>query len=199
MLTEGLTTRRVLAGFKMKILANLNAPKHPPRRWMIPTEGKTMSDAPMRCAECDCENGGADCNWIATPAAPQVSVKVKAYLVCNFQIARQPVKARGRFPEATEYLYPADRKDDAESMATLTRGDLVPLYAPAPAVDPLSDPRVVALVEAAKDVEGRFDLAAEQYHNTQRWDEEEQDGQTLYDWVFSPVRAALSAIEKETP
>ena len=22
---------------------------------------------PMRCAECDCEKGGADCNWIATP------------------------------------------------------------------------------------------------------------------------------------
>lgn len=24
--------------------------------------------APMRCAECTCENGGADCNWIKTPA-----------------------------------------------------------------------------------------------------------------------------------
>ena len=21
----------------------------------------------MRCAECDCENGGAECNWIVTP------------------------------------------------------------------------------------------------------------------------------------
>ena len=30
---------------------------------------------PMRCAECDCEKGGADCNWIATPAP---AVKVKA-------------------------------------------------------------------------------------------------------------------------
>ena len=25
-------------------------------------------DQPSRCAECDCENGGADCNWIAQPA-----------------------------------------------------------------------------------------------------------------------------------
>lgn len=25
------------------------------------------ADKPIRCAECDCENGGAECNWITTP------------------------------------------------------------------------------------------------------------------------------------
>jgi hypothetical protein len=25
------------------------------------------NDEPMRCAECNCANGGADCNWIKTP------------------------------------------------------------------------------------------------------------------------------------
>lgn len=27
--------------------------------------------APMRCAECDCENGGDDCNWIASAHSPE--------------------------------------------------------------------------------------------------------------------------------
>jgi hypothetical protein len=27
-------------------------------------QAKDMEKSP-RCAECDCENGGADCNWIA--------------------------------------------------------------------------------------------------------------------------------------
>ena len=36
---------------------------------------------PMRCAECDCEKGGADCNWIATPTPlddPRVKALVEA-------------------------------------------------------------------------------------------------------------------------
>ncbi len=26
-----------------------------------------MGNSEQRCAECDCKNGGSDCNWIATP------------------------------------------------------------------------------------------------------------------------------------
>lgn len=33
-------------------------------------------DDEMRCAECDCENGGSDCNWIKTPPA-RATPKVK--------------------------------------------------------------------------------------------------------------------------
>lgn len=36
---------------------------------------------PMRCAECDCEKGGADCNWIATSTPlddPRVLALVEA-------------------------------------------------------------------------------------------------------------------------
>lgn len=29
------------------------------------------SDTVDRCAECDCDNGGSDCNWIAKDAAPK--------------------------------------------------------------------------------------------------------------------------------
>jgi hypothetical protein len=61
---------------------------------------------------------------------------------------------------------------------------------------PLDDPRVLALVEAAEGVEGRFYQAAKAFHNTQFWSDEEQDGQPLDDWVFSPIRAALSALEE---
>jgi hypothetical protein len=61
---------------------------------------------------------------------------------------------------------------------------------------PLDDPRVKALVEAAEGVEGRFYQAAKAFHNTQFWSDEEQDGQPLDDWVFSPIRAALSALEE---
>jgi hypothetical protein len=61
---------------------------------------------------------------------------------------------------------------------------------------PLDDPRVLALVEAAEGVEGRFYQAAKTFHNTQFWSDEEQDGQPLDDWVFSPIRAAISALEE---
>ena len=80
-----------------------------------------------------------------------------------------------------------------------------PKYASEPQVEyiradlatPLDDPRVKALVEAAEGVEGRFYQAAKAFHNTQFWSDEEQDGQPLDDWVFSPIRAALSALETE--
>lgn len=29
--------------------------------------GDTPETEPMRCAECECSNGGAECTWIATP------------------------------------------------------------------------------------------------------------------------------------
>jgi len=55
---------------------------------------------------------------------------------------------------------------------------------------------VEALVEAAKGVEGRFYQAAKAFHNTQFWSDEERDGQPLDEWVFSPIRAAISALEE---
>jgi hypothetical protein len=50
------------------------------------------------------------------------------------------------------------------------------------------------LVQAAEGVEGRFYQAAKKFHNTQFWSDEEQDGQPLDDWVFSPIRAALDGV-----
>lgn len=40
-----------------------------PRKEVAITAWNTRANlaTPMRCAECDCEKGGADCNWIATP------------------------------------------------------------------------------------------------------------------------------------
>jgi len=40
---------------------------------MVTLETLSIASAPQdctRCAECDCENGGADCNWINTPTPP---------------------------------------------------------------------------------------------------------------------------------
>ncbi|MBN8189499.1 hypothetical protein JF540_22700 [Salipiger thiooxidans] len=39
---------------------------------------RALSDAPaQRCAECDCENGEEDCNWIAVGPAPAREVTVR--------------------------------------------------------------------------------------------------------------------------
>jgi len=39
---------------------------------------RALSDAPaLRCAECDCEKGGEDCNWIAAGPAPAREVTVR--------------------------------------------------------------------------------------------------------------------------
>ena len=78
-----------------------------------------------------------------------------------------------------------------------TYGALQTEYVRADLATPLNDPRVLALVEAAEGVEGRFCQAARAFHNTQFWSDEEQDGQPLDDWVFSQIRAALSALEFE--
>ena len=59
---------------------------------------------PMRCAECDCEKGGADCKWIATPNPlddPRVKAVVEAlrYMVRH---AGQLEEGDGIYWEATE-------------------------------------------------------------------------------------------------
>lgn len=39
---------------------------------------RALTDAPaLRCAECDCETGGEDCNWIAVGPAPAREVTVR--------------------------------------------------------------------------------------------------------------------------
>lgn len=53
-----------------------------------------------------------------------------AYRVHDFHIARSPVKARAKFPESTEHLYPANRHADAVEMARLLGGTCTPLYPP---------------------------------------------------------------------
>lgn len=53
-----------------------------------------------------------------------------AYRVHDFHIARSPVKARAKFPESTEHLYPANRHADAIEMARLLGGTCTPLYPP---------------------------------------------------------------------
>ena len=68
-----------------------------------------------------------------TPPAPLDAERVReawAYRVHDFHIARSPVKARAKFPEATEHLYPASRHADAIEMARLLGGTCTPLYPP---------------------------------------------------------------------
>jgi hypothetical protein len=38
---------------------------------------------------------------------PNPETEPVAYLVNDFHVARQPVKAKGKFPEPDHYLYPA--------------------------------------------------------------------------------------------
>lgn len=71
---------------------------------------------------------------IAAFSSPKAVAEPVAYLVHNFIVARQPVKAQGKFPEPDHYLYPASRKDDAEATAKMLRADCDPLYtSPVPA------------------------------------------------------------------
>lgn len=53
----------------------------------------------------------------------------RAFLVHDMHVPRMPVKAKGRFPEPTEHLYPASREDDAKEMARMMRGTCTPLFA----------------------------------------------------------------------
>ena len=68
-----------------------------------------------------------------THPAPLDAERVReawAYRVHDFHIARSPVKARAKFPESTEHLYPANRHADAIEMARLLGGTCTPLYPP---------------------------------------------------------------------
>jgi hypothetical protein len=56
-----------------------------------------------------------------------------------------------------------------------TYGALQTEYVRADLATPLTDPRVTALVEAAEGVEGRFYQAAQTFHNTQFWSDEEHE------------------------
>lgn len=51
-----------------------------------------------------------------------------AFRVHDFHLARQPVKAKGKFPEPTEFLYPASRETDARDTARIMGGECTPLY-----------------------------------------------------------------------
>ena len=69
----------------------------------------------------------------ALGAAPLDAERVReawAYRVHDFHVARSPVKARAKFPEVTEHLYPARRHADAVEMARLLGGTCTPLYPP---------------------------------------------------------------------
>lgn len=52
-----------------------------------------------------------------------------AWWVHDLHVARQPVKARARYPEPTEFLYPASREQDARNAAKMLGGKCTPLFA----------------------------------------------------------------------
>ena len=52
-----------------------------------------------------------------------------AFMVTNAKFARQPVKARGKFPEPETMFYPAEREKDARDAARILNADFIPLYA----------------------------------------------------------------------
>lgn len=64
------------------------------------------------------------------PAAPEGEQEVEpvAFRVHDFHVARMPVKAKGKFPEPTEFLYPASRAQDAKETARIMGGECQPLF-----------------------------------------------------------------------
>lgn len=106
---------------------------------------------------------------LSTPKVGAVKpVEPVAYLVHNFMVARQPVKAQGRFPSPDHYLYPASRKDDAEATAKTLRADCDPLYTspvPAPtitdeAVERAADEIVdIAIIDFNGSITNRHEVA----------------------------------------
>ena len=53
--------------------------------------------------------------------------------------------------------------------------------------------------KALRDIDDRIEKAASCHHNADEWDDRTLDGDlTIMDWVMSPVRTALSEIEKLT-
>ena len=115
----------------------------------------------------------------AALSAPKAEAEPVAYLVHNFMVARQPVSAIARFPEPDHYLYPANRKDDAEATAKMLRADCDPLYtSPVPA---LTDEAVERAAKAIHD----GPLGAS--------DEEDFGDNKASDWCREVARAALLA------
>lgn len=115
---------------------------------------------PMRCAECDCEKGGADCNWIATPTPAMCCL--------------------GLTPEQCAHT-PSSQCEGLR-----------------PAVDPMDDPRVTALVgllkEARDDIEAYVDadwpenLRAQYPSYLSKWERDME--------LCRRIDAVLSALEE---
>ena len=136
--------------------------------WHDAMKGDTPAPAPatIRCAECDCEKGGADCNWIAKPAP---AVKVKALVwedPCaannHIYMARAPWGTYGihidggrhrAWLEAHEkpyerWLGDADVGSAYEAQAAAQADYEARIMSALETATPLDDPRVKALVEA---------------------------------------------------
>lgn len=94
---------------------------------------KLLSGKAANGADISCMKGNAYTVPLYTHPAPLDAERVReawAYRVHDFHIARSPVKARAKFPEATEYFYPASRHADAIEMARFLGGTCTPLYPP---------------------------------------------------------------------
>ena len=132
--------------------------------WKIADDGRieaeTRADlathATMRCAECDCEKGGADCNWIATPTP---AVKVKALVwqrngdhhAGGYGYVIRKVGSRYTLTVRNNHGQNFDTIEAAKAAAQADYEARV-MAALEPAT-PLNDPRVKALVEALKEAE----------------------------------------------
>lgn len=86
-------------------------------------EGKHQWGGPERNREV-CVNCGATRVLEGGSAGEPV-----AWWVHDLHVARQPVKARARYPEPTEFLYPASREQDARNAAKMLGGKCTPLFA----------------------------------------------------------------------
>lgn len=86
-------------------------------------EGKHQWGGPERDREV-CVNCGATRVLEGGSAGEPV-----AWWVHDLHVARQPVKARARYPEPTEFLYPASQEQDARNAAKMLGGKCTPLFA----------------------------------------------------------------------
>ena len=94
---------------------------------------KLLSGKAVGAASISCVRGNVYTVPLYAHPAPFDAERVReawAYRVHDCHIARSPVKARAKFPEATEHLYPASRHADAIEMARLLGGTCTPLYPP---------------------------------------------------------------------
>ena len=93
----------------------------------IKPEGKPVGGG-LLCPTCIMDRASDLGIWtVAYAAAPEGQQPV-AWWVHDLHIARQPVKAKSRFPEATEYLYPASREEHAREAARTLGAACTPLY-----------------------------------------------------------------------